>query len=774
MNKDSILDQVHKNEILVLAYAYDDEKYLLLVKEQLLNLCKTYLPENKIKINEEDSLLEQVLALLVIARGLSLPEDLDSRGNFEANLQALQKHREEKEKELKLLAEAELSKKGFDPHKKVLEIMATLSKTKQDSETWTYAAILDPARAITYQNTTQATTDLSPFVESVATISPEIDYVINQTALFVPPFFATPLTTYKISNPTATVAEYQRFVQELTVFQEAKTGKPVAEIPTKDIKSISSIPLIYTPREIVENRVRLDLGKIGASKQQVQDILKITPLFTKIASFAPLPPNKSISEKPKNEIAVFQNLMDLTLSYYFPQRQAGASLAANFTWAQAAMYYYQSQSATQTYDQAYFQNNFGPTSKNPVLSFLFDQGSGYVKDQLTKQALVKFASSGLGQALGLGAKAAVTAGAEATTIAAGAEVGAAAGTAIAPGVGTIIGLVVGFLASKAKDIFSWAKRNFKKIAIALGAALGLLVAGPVGAVLGAAGGFVVSSPTLSFSKATNSIGNAITAGSSALVGLVATEIATPIIIIAISIPIVVALLLFIINTSALVVPPNMDVFYNSNSELSSFGGAFQDDGLVNKTGCPLLNPTISVPSYGPFSQSGHGGNRYWDAVTGDSQDICRYAIPNRSGCYGPTVGPTNNCLKLGKPACEFYGFALDLTGSSENISLPTIDGKDTTWTFNGTKYENGSGSSSVGWTFGYTDVSGKYNIFLTHVNVNLKTGSNLPSGTKLGGLFKQLVTYSNGTIHDNTHLHLEVQVDGKQYVRPENYFCNGK
>lgn len=334
------------------------------------------------------------------------------------------------------------------------------------------------------------------------------------------------------------------------------------------------------------------------------------------------------------------------------------------------------------------------------------------------------------------------------------------------------------------QLLLWLKKTFKKwvgMNLLFGAVVGIgtfLVMGPlVGLGAGIITYFVTPSPTGTTSSALSSTAMRVNLA----IGHVATttiasftSFLTIIFVVFLSIPIVVALLLFIINTSALVVPPNMDVFYNSSTELSSLGGAFQDDGLVNRSSCPLLSPTISTTSYSPFSQTGHGSNKYWSAVTGSSQNICRYAIPNRSGCYAPTKGPANNCLKMNLDSCEFYGFALDLVGSSDNISLPTIDGKEVSWTFNGTKYENGSGGSSVGWTFGYTDETGKYTIILTHVNGNLLTGSSMPSGTKLGGLFRQQVIYADGSIHDNTHLHLEVLVDGRQYVRPENYFCNGK
>ena len=202
--------------------------------------------------------------------------------------------------------------------------------------------------------------------------------------------------------------------------------------------------------------------------------------------------------------------------------------------------------------QAFYQQR---ASSSPQMKGFFNDiwnfGTGEIKDKTAQVVLDKFwttsAGQGLRSALGLGAKATVTAGAEAAVV--GAEV--AAGP---PGWVLAVATV---LATFGKDILSWAKRNSKKLIIATGAAIGLLIAGPVGAVLGAVGGFVVASPMASLSTAASSIGTGVTSASTALVGLVATEIATPIIVIVLSVPIVIVLFLFIINTSSLIVPVNL-------------------------------------------------------------------------------------------------------------------------------------------------------------------------------------------------------------------------
>lgn len=307
-------------------------------------------------------------------------------------------------------------------------------------------------------------------------------------------------------------------------------------------------------------------------------------------------------------------------------------------------------------------------------------------------------------------------------------------------------VVASFVQDIAKNALSWVKRNFKKVAIGTTVTLGFIGGG----ISWAVGSFVVSYGILNASKVLGTISTGASFVFNLLPELVATEIVWPIVVIIISVPIVIALILFIITNSALVVPFSGSEYY---------GDLFENDGLTNKSSCPIIMTSSAAGSYNPITQKGHGSNEYWHSLYSDESSMCKYSIPATSGCQAPKVGQDNVCYKKGLTQCDFYGFAMDISSStSNNISLPQIDGKDVKWNFNNVEYED----SGVGWTYGYTDETGKYSILLKHVNKGMLKGNNLVSGTKLGFLYNQ---------GNNTHLHLEVQVDGR-YVRPENYFCN--
>ena len=302
---------------------------------------------------------------------------------------------------------------------------------------------------------------------------------------------------------------------------------------------------------------------------------------------------------------------------------------------------------------------------------------------------------------------------------------------------------------------SWAKRNFKKLAIAIGATIGLLVGGPVGAVFGAVGGFVVASPIVSLSATANSIGTGITSASTALVGLVATEIATPIIVIALSVPIVIALFLFIINTSALVVPPNpFSLIYLPP------GISVPEDAPRNIS-CPVLNGKYNQKSYDSSRENdiggGHGSNYYWSNV---AHQNCTYALPQTLvGCEAPTSSTGNKCQQTHLTSrCPFYGYAADLFPGDNNwVYAPSVDGNPTAW--NPTTSFSNPGS---GYSYLYQDQSGKYVITFTHMDqTTVDFTKSLDSGKPIGKLYNQ---------GGNTHLHLEMQVSGL-FVKPENYLC---
>ena len=240
----------------------------------------------------------------------------------------------------------------------------------------------------------------------------------------------------------------------------------------------------------------------------------------------------------------------------------------------------------------------------------------------------------------------------ALTTVGGAGTGAAAGTAVAPVVGTIIGAVIGFVVANLPKIWKWAKRTatdiFKFLAgmsiiiggslVGLGAAaitgivslpLGLLGGGLAGAGIKSAGGIT---------GALTKLGNAITSASTAAVGLVATEIATPLLVIALSIPVGIALILFIINSSALVVPQNTA----GGVGIPGPGGAY-----------PRCWPTVGDLTQGPFC----GVDRTWTHCDNNSNaiDIHDPIAPPIYAAHDGTVSTNcgdpkyGNCVKIISP-----------------------------------------------------------------------------------------------------------------------------
>lgn len=150
----------------------------------------------------------------------------------------------------------------------------------------------------------------------------------------------------------------------------------------------------------------------------------------------------------------------------------------------------------------------------------------------------------------------------------GAAVGAAAGSVV-PIVGNIVGLVVGLLGPK---VIGWIKDNAQKygkyIVVAAGAGLGLLFGGVLGATLGgilAFGGITILSggvPALSSSM--SSLGSVIAGFFGALGEATLGTVGVPILATLIGFPLLVALILFIINSGAYVTPPEMSLLSSAN------------------------------------------------------------------------------------------------------------------------------------------------------------------------------------------------------------------
>jgi hypothetical protein len=195
----------------------------------------------------------------------------------------------------------------------------------------------------------------------------------------------------------------------------------------------------------------------------------------------------------------------------------------------------------------------------------------------------------------------------------GAAVGAAAGSVV-PIVGTIVGLVAGLVGPK---VVGFIKDNVQKygkyVIVAAGAGLGLLFGGVLGAALGgilAFGGISLLSgglPALSSSMV--SLGSGIAGFFGALGGATLGAIGIPILVTLIGFPVVVALILFIINSGAYVVPTtgiagvtcNID---QNNEQVSQTHKSTASDAAVcivfylNKYNLnPLLVSLLSAPSW---------------------------------------------------------------------------------------------------------------------------------------------------------------------------------
>lgn len=160
----------------------------------------------------------------------------------------------------------------------------------------------------------------------------------------------------------------------------------------------------------------------------------------------------------------------------------------------------------------------------------------------------------------LAAEAATTAAVEAGAATVGAEAGAAAGTALAPGVGTLIGLLVGLLIGATfgliEKFFKWMKKNgqdvlFGSVAIT---AYGAFVGSPVliysglglGTISALSGGFK------GFGKGFAKLGQTAMSG---MTTLVLPAVGVPFLIALIATPLIIALIIFIINAGAYIVPP---------------------------------------------------------------------------------------------------------------------------------------------------------------------------------------------------------------------------
>lgn len=716
-------------------------------------------------------------------------------------------------------AEAEVVKKGFDPKieaQKRINAIGQVAKNFQQAqqseiaqqitdstETISYQAVLSPEATITSTSqlgftSTATAAEVSIEIAPLATItypySENIESVFLQTTSSLPEnipdssvvAIASAVTTLKYcATPTPlTGRDYENLIELVVKTEEAETGQRI-DIPKESITSIANISPVQPPEQIFQTALKTELTRAGASDRAISNVFKASPFLYAVSGHTPTKPTDSKQEIVDKKSQVFGALAQVVLAQYGVIRPENLqNLSFAWIYSAAQNYYGPDQVFTSRFQNLSVANPFD----NQVVSFFKDQGLGKIKSYVTDtyiqplatEAFSNFAASGLGQALGFGAKAAVTTGVEtaaATTAAVGAgevAAGAAAGTGLAAtitGFLTALGIAdpepitkviiaaLALLSTQIKNIVSGLKKIFKNLILLLGGgiallggALGMVLAGIVGLgipgmVIGAGVGAVGFTALTGGSKALSAAASKATALSGALVGLAAVEIGTTVIIIAISIPIVVALILFIINTSAFVVPPNYDGFPS--------GGSGND--ITISGSCPIPNGINICGSLGSEYQSrcigGHGSNEYWGGQGGVA---CRWALPSSTKqCYTNKI--SSSVCYSSSSTCQTYGYSSDFSypdfKANQNVYLPYLNGQKLSWTVEWT----GATSMGSNGLIKSTDGTNTYEIYMTHLNQSPTAGT---SGEATATLFSGIAT---------PHVHVEIKVNGK-YLRPD-FLC---
>jgi hypothetical protein len=182
---------------------------------------------------------------------------------------------------------------------------------------------------------------------------------------------------------------------------------------------------------------------------------------------------------------------------------------------------------------------------------------------------------------------------EKATSAISAKVGAAIGSTI-PGLGTAVGWLVGKVGGKIiSKLAEFFKKHKEKI-IAAGLVIsGLIIGGPVGLALMAGGGLIgLGALAGGFGAVGAGIGGIVNTAILGLTSIVLPAIGAPIIAALVSIPIIIAVILFIINSGAYLVPPKPATF--SGIIESPYIGVEKTatPDCLNRENCPNLPNTI--------------------------------------------------------------------------------------------------------------------------------------------------------------------------------------
>lgn len=278
-----------------------------------------------------------------------------------------------------------------------------------------------------------------------------------------------------------------------------------------------------------------------------------------------------------------------------------------------------------------------------------------VAQQFTAKAITKQVTGLLAKA---GTQAAVTAGAEVATTATGAAVGAgggaaagaAAGTAIpVPILGTLIGLVIGFIVgvlfSVAEKLALWLKKNARDVlfggvaVLAYGGFIGSPVLIASGLGLGALS--ALNGGLSGTGKQAGGLGSTAIGG---LTSMVWPALGVPFLIAAIAVPAIIAIIIFIINAGAFLVPPKTaTVPYAENPYIALTKTVTPGCRNRSGTGCvagfPDVTYTVTVKAKKGTLTNIRFDNQY--TVVGKSLSVTAPAVPEFSAPPS-SISPTQD------------------------------------------------------------------------------------------------------------------------------------
>ena len=483
-------------------------------------LIQKFGPAAITKIKENPDPLDRVLSLIDEIRKSLISDSAGNLAldNIQANIKILEenrtKERLQREVEAKTKSGEELYQKQLDLLKKLSQKFPVLEKSLPD---------IAPSLVLEPQGTLEKLSSVIP-PEELAVLVPEIsDPVIEHLyirATKITPDLASTFTVFKIANPEATTPEVQKLIDRITLASEA-SREPISV--SED--AVSLLSKISFPTEtnlgtlsLTNQFLKADYPLDQSASLAKQFTANFVPIVNTIASFTPHEHNETPQQYSTKVSAVKIFFSNQIIDYLGLQ---------TIYFTNPAQYY-----GNETVSQSFHPNQ----EQSGALNFIFNIG----KDELSKKAWGKFAASEIGQKVLTKFATEVPKAAAGTVTKTGLAAGITSvlttlGIADPEPISKAILAALAVVSMFGKQIWDGTKKIFKNLTL-------------VAATGGAA---VASAIPISLAGASRGF----TAMSSAMVGLVATEIAAPIVITIISIPIVVALLLFIINTSAFVVPP---------------------------------------------------------------------------------------------------------------------------------------------------------------------------------------------------------------------------